>query len=52
MDVNLNAPNTIVFGPREYTFMDYIKTGAVIKIVFFAVLFILIPMFYSFDLSF
>lgn len=41
-------PNTIVFGPGEYTFMDYIKAGAVIEIILFAMLFILIPMFYPF----
>ncbi|MBO8175270.1 MAG: SLC13/DASS family transporter [Thermococcus sp.] len=41
-------PNTIVFGPGGYTFMDYIKAGAVIEIILFAMLFILIPMFYPF----
>ncbi|AHF81220.1 SLC13 family permease [Thermococcus paralvinellae] len=41
-------PNTIVFGSGGYTFMDYIKAGAVIEIILFAMLFILIPMFYPF----
>ena len=44
-------PNTIVFGPGEYNFMDYIKAGAVIEVVLFVALFILIPMFYPFDFS-
>ncbi|ALM74081.1 SLC13 family permease [Thermococcus barophilus] len=39
-------PNTIVFGPGEYTFMDYIKAGAVIEIALFILVFVLTPILY------
>lgn len=39
-------PNTIVFGPGEYTFWDYIKAGAPLEIALFILVFVLTPILY------
>lgn len=41
-------PNTIVFGPGEYSFMDYIRAGAIIEISLFIALYLLIILLYPF----
>ncbi|NJE02511.1 SLC13 family permease, partial [Thermococcus sp. JdF3] len=41
-------PNTIVFGPGEYSFMDYIRAGAIIEIPLFIALYLLIILLYPF----
>lgn len=41
-------PNTIVFGPGEYSFMDYIMAGAIIEIPLFIALYLLIIFLYPF----
>lgn len=41
-------PNTIVFGPGEYSFMDYIRAGAIIEIPLFIALYLLIIFLYPF----
>jgi len=43
-------PNTIVFGPGEYTFWDYIKAGAPLEISLFMLVFILTPLLYPITL--
>ncbi len=41
-------PNTLVLGPGDYTFMDYIKAGWLLQTITIVLLVILIPIFFSF----
>ena len=41
-------PNTIVLGPGRYTFMDYIKLGGVLQLISFAIVLIVVPIFWQF----
>jgi anion transporter len=41
-------PNTLVLGPGDYTFIDYIKVGWILQLITIVTLVILIPVFFKF----
>ncbi len=43
-------PNTLVLGPGDYTFMDYLKVGWILQLITIISLIILIPIFFSFKI--